>query len=100
MGAASAYKAGAALRALFVAVCLTGIFGAFELGKPGLAQRPTPTNPSSTQAKATPTPTPTPTPTQKEEEIDPDDVISVETTEILLPVPDEERRVLRSRDQH
>ncbi|MFN2492907.1 MAG: VWA domain-containing protein [Pyrinomonadaceae bacterium] len=31
-------------------------------------------------------PTPTPTPTQDEQEIDPDDVISVNTTEILLPV--------------
>lgn len=84
MGAAGAYKAGAAFRALLVAVFLTGIFGAFEIGKPGLAQRATPTSPSLTQAKATPTPTPTPS--QKEDEIDPDDVISVETTEILLPV--------------
>lgn len=31
-------------------------------------------------------PTPTPSPKQDEEEIDPDDVISVNTTEILLPV--------------
>ena len=84
MGAAGAYKARAAFRALLVAVCLTGIFCAFEIGKPGLAQRATPTSPGAIQAKATPTPTPKPT--QKEEEIDPDDVISVETTEILLPV--------------
>ena len=35
---------------------------------------------------ATATPTPTPSPNQSEQEIDPDDVISVETTEILLPV--------------
>lgn len=31
-------------------------------------------------------PTPTPTPKQDEQEIDPDDVISVNTTEVLLPV--------------
>lgn len=31
-------------------------------------------------------PTPTPTPTQDDQEIDPSDVISVDTTEILLPV--------------
>jgi len=31
-------------------------------------------------------PTPTPLPTQQEQEIDPDDVISVNTTEVLLPV--------------
>jgi len=31
-------------------------------------------------------PTPTPQPTQQEQEIDPDDVISVNTTEVLLPV--------------
>src|ERR1043166_781748 len=33
-----------------------------------------------------PTPKPTPTPKQSDEEVDPDDVISVNTTEILLPV--------------
>ena len=37
-------------------------------------------------AKSAATPTPTPSPNQSEQEIDPDDVISVETTEILLPV--------------
>ena len=36
--------------------------------------------------KSAATPTPTPSPNQSEQEIDPDDVISVETTEILLPV--------------
>ena len=40
----------------------------------------------NTAAKSAATPTPTPSPNQSEQEIDPDDVISVETTEILLPV--------------
>jgi hypothetical protein len=31
-------------------------------------------------------PTPTPSPQQDDQEIDPDDVISVNTTEVLLPV--------------
>ena len=38
-----------------------------------------------TQAQ-TPKPSPTPDPKQEEQEIDPDDVISVNTTEVLLPV--------------
>lgn len=51
----------------------------------GEAQRARLVNPQpDQQAKSTQTPTPTPTPA--EQEIDPDDVISVETTEILLPV--------------
>jgi Ca-activated chloride channel family protein len=40
----------------------------------------------NTAVKSAATPTPTPPPNQSEQEIDPDDVISVETTEILLPV--------------
>ena len=39
----------------------------------------------SAQSKS-PGPSPTPSPKQNEQEIDPDDVISVNTTEILLPV--------------
>jgi Ca-activated chloride channel homolog len=39
--------------------------------------------PTRAQSKS---PTPTPTPKQEEQEIDPDDVISVNTTEVLLPV--------------
>jgi VWFA-related protein len=37
-------------------------------------------------AQSKPPPTPTPSPKQDEQEIDPDDVISVNTTEVLLPV--------------
>lgn len=47
------------------------------------------TGPSSFVAQtpsAAAVPTPTPTPKQDEQEIDPDDVISVNTTEVLLPV--------------
>jgi VWFA-related protein len=63
---------------------LSALFGVAEIVTPGFARRATPVNPTATQAKATPTPTPPPT--QAEQEVDPDDVISVETTEILLPV--------------
>ena len=84
MGGAGAYRARAALRVSLVTLCLGALFGIAGIVKPGFAKRATLVNPTSTHAKATPTPTPPPT--QAEQEVDPDDVISVETTEILLPV--------------
>ena len=79
-----------ALRALVTAIILGLALVGFDFEKRGLAQRARLVNPTSQQSKATanptPSPTPSPTPNQAEQEIDPDDVISVETTEILLPV--------------
>ena len=73
--------------ALRVPTILLGLVAAFTILIPtgsASAQRARLVNPGPDQkAQTTPTPTPTPTP---EQEIDPDDVISVETTEILLPV--------------
>ena len=82
--ATGAYKPKAALRVSLVAFWLVAIVATFDLVRPGLAQKAKPVNPAAQEAK--PTPTSTPSPTTTEQEIDPDDVISVETTEILLPV--------------
>ncbi len=77
MAGVGAYKAKVALRVSLVAFCLSALFGTAEIVRPGFAQRARLVNSPAPQAKATPTPTPPPT--QKEQEIDPDDVISVET---------------------
>jgi len=79
--ATGAYTAGAALRVALLTLCL-GV--TFVAARSGLAQKAKLADSTSQQTKVAPTPAPSPTPAQQE--IDPDDVISVETTEILLPV--------------
>ena len=74
-----------ALRCLVVTLCLVASVFYFDLPGTGHAQRTRLVNPTPAEQKPA-TPTPTPSPTPAEQEIDPDDVISVETTEILLPV--------------
>jgi Ca-activated chloride channel family protein len=68
-----------ALRVLFGSLCFICAFAVFDLVRPGLAQQASVKVPAASQSKSTPSPTP-------EQEIDPGDVISVETTEILMPV--------------
>lgn len=79
--ATGAFKAGAALRVSLLALCLSATLAIVRSGN---AQKAKPPDSAAQQTKVAPAPTPTPTPA--EQEIDPDDVISVETTEILLPV--------------
>jgi VWFA-related protein len=74
-----------ALRCLVVTLCLVASVLFFDLLGTGHAQRARLVNPTPAEQKPA-TSTPTPSPTPAEQEIDPDDVISVETTEILLPV--------------
>ena len=83
--ATGAHKAGAALRVSLLALWLGATFAVIESGvvRSGLAQKK-PADSTSQQTKVVPAHTPTPTPA--DQEVDPDDVISVETTEILLPV--------------
>ncbi len=82
--ATGAHKAGAVLRVSLLALCLGGNVCCADSALGSQAQQAKPADSTPQQTKVAPTPTPTPTPA--EQEIDPDDVISVETTEILLPV--------------
>ena len=73
------------LRLLVAGLCCGVALLTFDLANTVLAQRARLVNQTPTQqSKITPSPSPTPSPA--EQEIDPDDVISVQTTEILLPV--------------
>lgn len=77
----------AALRVLSFAVCLGVAFACWGQVPLGLTQRARlATTEQDPQTRPSPTPTPSPTPNETEQEIDPEDVISVDTTEILLPV--------------
>ena len=73
------------LRLLVAGLCCGVALLTFDLANSVLAQRARLVNQAPTQeSKITPSPSPTPSPA--EQEIDPDDVISVQTTEVLLPV--------------
>ena len=85
MGGAVGNKARLTLRLLVAGLCCTAAFSHLDLAKAGHAQRARLVDPTGTQ-QAKPGPSPSPTPSPAEQEIDPDDVISVQTTEILLPV--------------
>jgi Ca-activated chloride channel family protein len=85
MRGADGNKARPTLRLLVAGLCCGVALTTFDLTKASFAQRARLVAPNPTQqAKTTPSPTPTPNPA--EQEVDPDDVISVQTTEILLPV--------------
>lgn len=90
MRSSAGIKARAAVRVLIFGFCCLSLACWNDLW-PSSAQRARlVTQQQSSPSGPTPTPTPTPTPAtaspEAEQEIDPDDVISVDTTEILLPV--------------
>ena len=85
MKGADGNKARLTLRLLVAGLCCTAAFSYLVLAKAGHAQRARLVYPYGTQ-QAKPSPSPSPSPNPAEQEIDPDDVISVQTTEILLPV--------------
>lgn len=85
MGRADGNRARPTLRLLVAGLCCGVALVTFGLANAVLAQHTRLVNPSPTQqSKVSPSPSPAPSPA--EQEIDPDDVISVQTTEILLPV--------------